>query len=60
MFDDGKDDGFKLACKDLEVKKMAMGEESAMPRGWIKKEKRELEGRQKVGCKMKLVLGYFY
>jgi len=37
-----------------------MGEESAMPRGWIKKEKRELEGRQKVGCKMKLVLGYFY
>ncbi|KAG4962310.1 hypothetical protein JHK82_038999 [Glycine max] len=26
-------DGFKLACKDLEVKKMAMGEESAMPRG---------------------------
>lgn len=31
-WNDGKD-GFKLACKDLEVKKMAMGEESAMPRG---------------------------
>jgi len=33
VFDDGKDDGFKLACKDLEGKMMAMGEGSGMPRG---------------------------